>query len=107
MRRFPAINQLNPRRYGPIPIADQMLRMLRALLPGPVNRFGPEPKDPKAVPPTARITFNSVRPQRVCVHKPSSSSVPSGGNSGAVKGAFRSRRQTVLLTQPARFPARA
>ena len=47
-----------------------------------------EPKAPNAIPPAARITFNSVRPLRVRVHKPSSSSVPSGGNRGAVKDTF-------------------
>ena len=44
MRRLPAIDQLNPRRDGPIPIADRMLRMLRLLLTGPVNHFGPGTK---------------------------------------------------------------
>ena len=44
MRRLPAINQLNPRRDGPVPIADQMLRMLRPQLPGPVNHFRPGTK---------------------------------------------------------------
>ena len=48
--RFPAINQLNPRRYGPIAITDQMLRTLRAQLPGPVNHFGPRPKSPQRRP---------------------------------------------------------
>ena len=47
MRRLPAIHQLNPRRDGPVPIADQMLRMLRPLLPGPVNHFGPGTKSPQ------------------------------------------------------------
>ena len=47
MRRIPAIDQLNPRRDGPVPIADQMLRMLRPLLPGPVNHFGPGPESPQ------------------------------------------------------------
>ena len=41
MRRLPAIDQLNSPRDGPIPIADQMRRMLRPLLPGLVNHFGP------------------------------------------------------------------
>ena len=54
-----------------------------------------------------RITFNSVRPQLVRVHSPSSSSVPSGGNCGAIKGAFRTHSQMVLLTQPTQFPVRA
>ena len=43
-RRIPAIDQLNPRRNGPIAVADQMLRMLRPQLPGPVNHFGPGTK---------------------------------------------------------------
>ena len=47
MRHFPAIHQLNPRRNGPIPIADQMLRTLRPLLPGPVNHFGPGTESPQ------------------------------------------------------------
>ena len=47
MRRFPAINQLNPRCDGPIPIADQMRRMLGPQLPGPVNHFGPRTKSPQ------------------------------------------------------------
>ena len=108
MRRIPAIDQLNPRRDGPIPIADQMPRMLRPQLPGPVNHLRPGPKSPQRRPAAAlQITFNLVRPRLVRVHKPSSSSFPSGGNSGAVKGSFRNHLQTVLLTQPARFPARA
>ena len=49
----------------------------------------------------------SVRPRLVRVHKPSSSSTPSGGNSGTVKGAFRNHWQMVLLTQPTQLPARA
>ena len=50
MRRIPAINQLNPRRDGPIPIADQMLRMPRPLLPGQVNHFGPGTESPQRRP---------------------------------------------------------
>ena len=84
MPRFPAIHQLNLSRYGPITVSDQMRRMLRPQLPGPVNHFGPRTKAPKAIPTAAaRITFNSVRPRRVRIHRPSSSSVPYGGNSGA------------------------
>ena len=44
MRRIPAVHQLNSRCNGPISIADQMLRALRPLLPGPVNHFGPGTK---------------------------------------------------------------
>ena len=47
MRRIPTIDQLNARRDGPVPIADQMLRMLRPLLPGPVNHLGPRAKSPQ------------------------------------------------------------
>ena len=47
MRRFPAIDQLNARRDGPVPIADQMLRMLHPLLPGQVNHLGPRAKSPQ------------------------------------------------------------
>ena len=50
MRRLPAIDQLNPRRDGPIPIADQMLRTLRPLLPSQVNHFGPGSKRPQRHP---------------------------------------------------------
>ena len=67
-----------------------------------------EPKAPNTIlVAAARITFNSVRPRRVRVHKLSSSGVPVGSNSGAVKDAFRSHWQTVLLTQPTQFPVRA
>ena len=108
MRRFPAINQLNSRRDGPVAIADQMLRMLRALLPSPVNHFGPGTKSPQRRPRSSSADYlqfgtpaTGSRPQ------PVSSSVPSGGNCGAVKGAFRTHLPTVLLTQPTQFPARA
>ena len=47
MRHFPAIDQLNPRRDGPVPIADQMLRMMRPQLLGPVNHLGPGTKSPQ------------------------------------------------------------
>ena len=49
MRRFPAIDQLNPRRDGPVPVADQMRRTLRppAARPGqslrPRNQKTPTP----------------------------------------------------------------
>ena len=102
------------RRPNVLPILPQQVKhaqlMLRSQLPSPVNRFGPAAQEPKAlnaVPAAARIAFNSVRPRRVRVHKPSSSRVPPGGNYSAVKGAFRSHWQTALLTQPTQFPARA
>ena len=47
MCRLPAIHQLNPRRDGPVPIADQMLRMLRPQLPSPVNHLRPGPERPQ------------------------------------------------------------
>ena len=50
MRCLPTINQLNPRRDGPISIADQMLRTLRTQLPGLVNHFGPGTKSPQGHP---------------------------------------------------------
>ena len=50
MRRFPAINQLNPRRDGPIPIADQMFRTLCPQLPRPVNHLRPGTKSPQRRP---------------------------------------------------------
>ena len=59
-----------------------------------------EPKAPNAVPAAVRIAFISVRPLRVRVHNPSSSSVPSSGNSSVAKDAFRGHWQTVLLTHP-------
>ena len=108
MRRLPAIHQLNPRRDGPVAIADQMLRTLRPQLPGPVNHLGLGTKSAQRRPRSSiadYLQFGS--PRLVRVHSPSSSSVPSGGNSGAVKGAFRNHLPTVLLTQPTRFPARA
>ena len=47
MRRFPAINQLNPRCYGLVLISDRMRRMMRAQLPSPVIHLGPRPKSPQ------------------------------------------------------------
>ena len=44
---LPAIDQLNPRCYGPVPISDRMRRMMRAQLPSPVIHFGPRPKSPQ------------------------------------------------------------
>ena len=81
MRRLPAINQLNPRRDGPIAVADQMRRMMRPCCQARSITSAQGPKVPNAIPAAAaRITFNSARPLRVRVHKPSSSSVPYGGN---------------------------
>ena len=50
MRRLHAIHQLNPRRDGPIAIADQRRWMLRPQLPGPVNYFGPGTESPQRRP---------------------------------------------------------
>ena len=50
MRRFPAINQLNPCCYGLVPISDRMRRTLRAQLPSPVIHLGPGTKSPQRHP---------------------------------------------------------
>ena len=106
--RFPAINQLNPRRDGPIPVADQMLRMLRSQLPGPVNHLGPRTKSPRGRPPSSIANYLQFgSPPAGSRSQTAQFSVPYGGDSGALKGVFRSHWPTVLLTQPTRFPARA
>ena len=90
MRRLPAIHQLNPRRDGPIAIADQMLPDAAPPAARPSQSLRPRNRKPPTLFPQRHreITFSSVRPLRVRVHSPSSSSVPSGGNSGAAKGVF-------------------
>ena len=86
-----------------------MLRMLRPQLPGPVNHLGPGTKSPRGRPPPGSIA-NYLRfgsPPAGSRPQTAQFSVPYGGDSGAVKGVFRSHLPTVLLTQPTRFPARA
>ena len=103
-RRFPAIHQPNPRRYGPISAADQMRRTRAPCCQARSITLAQGPKDPNAVPVAiAQIAFSSVRPRRVRVRGSSSSSVPSGGDCGTTIGAFRSHWQTALLAQPIRF----
>ena len=108
MRRLPAIHQLNPRRDGPIPIADQMRRTLRPLLPGLVNHPGPGPESPQRRPRSSiadHLQFgtpaNGSRPQAVQFQRPVRRQLR------AAKGAFRNHWQSVLLTQLTQFPARA
>ena len=82
--------------------------MLRPQLPGPVSHFRTRNQKPPGPFPQQRCGLPSIQyAPGGFASKPSSSSVPSGGNSGAAKGVFRNHWQTVLLTQPARFPARA
>ena len=66
------------------------------------------PNDPNATPVFAsRITFNSVRPARVRVPNPSSSSTLPADSDGSINGVRRSHLPMMLLTQPAHWPARA
>ncbi len=106
--RFPDIDQPNPRRYGPIAITDRMLRMMRPQLLGPANHLSPGTKIPHGRPPSTIADYLQFgTPPAGSRAQTAQFSVPSGGNSGAVKGDFRSHLPTVLLTQPTRFPARA
>ena len=62
MRRLPAVHQLNPRRYGPIAIADRMLWTLRPQLLGPVNHLRPRTKSPQRRPRNSTADYlQSVR----------------------------------------------
>ena len=100
MRRLPAIDHLDARCDGRIPVAHRMRRLNRSLLPGPSSQF---PNNPKATPFSSRITFNSAAPVRVLVHNPSNSKTRPR-SSGRATGSRRSQWHRVLLTNPNQWP---
>ena len=99
MRRLSVIDQLNPRRYGPIPVADQMRQSLRPLLPGPVNHLSPGTKSPQHRPRSIAdyLQFGTpatgLRPQAIQFQRPVRRQLRRGQRRPTQP------RQTVLLTQ--------
>ena len=75
MRSLPAIHQLNPAAMAPSPSLTKCCGCCAPCCQARSITSDQEPKAPRAVPAAAlRITFNSVRPRRVRVHRPSISS---------------------------------